>query len=99
MGDAAVGLAGDVAMGGLAVGTLSAALPSNPMLAGGAVAMAGELLVLLAMGMAAARALPGGGVDEALPTAGRPQDLTPSSHPAGEALAGVDDHNPTERLD
>jgi len=79
-GDAAVGLAGDAAVGAAAISALHAALPSNPLMAGGAVAVAGEALFLLAMGAAAARAtgtggaLPQGGTEEPPPVVERPQD-------------------------
>ena len=77
-GDAAMGLAGDAAVGAAAVSALHAALPSNPLMAGGAVAVASEALFLLAMGVAAARAtggaLPQGGIEEAPSTVERPQD-------------------------
>tara|TARA_B100000795_G_scaffold6417_1_gene4747 strand:- start:2079 stop:2513 length:435 start_codon:yes stop_codon:yes gene_type:complete len=75
-GDAAVGLASDVAIGTLTLGVISAALPDNPLLAGGAVAVAGELLFLLVMGVVMKQATDG--------AAPEPEPETDTRQPAEE---------------
>ena len=49
-GDAAIGLAGDAAAGTLAVGAIRVVLPENPLMAGGAVAVAGKALLVAVVG-------------------------------------------------